>query len=273
MSFARCLPMVRWWSAALGLVRASIQISLTYRARLAFLLSSALFPLLLLFVWLTVAAESSTPAGWNSTRFVSYYVAAALVNEIASSSIVWSWDADLRSGELSSKMLRPVPVVHQYIASEAGSKVVSGGVMVVLSVVASVTLSMVDFRADVVSMAGATAATVIAFFLASLMASTFCLIGFWSTQSSNVYLVWWGLGAFVSGWVAPSALMPRWLSELATYLPFRYTLGFPVEIALGISSTSLALGFTVAAGWTLAFAGAYSVLWHHGIRRFQAVGG
>ena len=34
------------------------------------------------------------------------------------------------------------------------------------------------------------------------MAMAFATIGFWTTQAGNLYSLWWGIGAFLSGWIA-----------------------------------------------------------------------
>ncbi len=65
------------------------------------------------------------------------------------------------------------------------------------------------------------------------MASTFALIGFWRTQTANLWMLWWGLGSFASGWVAPLELMPDRLRTAALVLPFRTTMGFPLEVLMG----------------------------------------
>jgi ABC-2 type transport system permease protein len=262
-----------WARSYPQLLRAALQVTLTYRGRLAFMLTGALFPMLLLFVWLTVASESPTQPGWDTGRFVSYYLAAVVMHELADSEISWSFDADLRTGELSSKLLRPVPVFHQYVAAEAGNRMVTVPVFAAALVVITIVVPMVAFPAGAWSVLAALIAAVLAFALGALMASTFALVGFWTTQSANVYMLWWGLGAFVSGWIAPLALMPSWLQTIAELLPFRYALGFPVELALGIETGSAAGGFAIASAWIVAFVVLYSLLWRRGIRHFQAVGG
>ncbi len=265
--------MPEWVRAYPQLLRAALQVTLTYRGRLLFMFTGALFPMLLLFVWLTVAAGGPTQVGWDTGRFVSYYLAAAVVHDLTSSDISWAWDSDLRSGELSSKLLRPVPVFHQYAAAEAGSRIVTAVILAPVLIALTAALPVVEFPAGATALLTAVAATVVAFLLAVLMSSTFALIGFWTTQSGNVYLLWWGVGAFVSGWIAPLDLMPRWLQRTAEVLPFRYAVGFPVEIALGIPTGNTGTGFAIAFCWLAVFAGIYRLLWRRGVRRFQAVGG
>ncbi len=262
-----------WVRSYPQLLRAALQVTLTYRGRLLFIFTGALFPMLLLFVWLTVASESPTQPGWDTGRFVSYYLAAVVMHELADSEISWSFDADLRTGELSSKLLRPVPVFHQYVAAEAGNRMVTVPIFAAVLVVLTLALPMVAFPAGAGAILAALIAAMLAFALGVLMASTFALVGFWTTQSANVYMFWWGMGAFVSGWIAPLALMPAWLQGVAELLPFRYALGFPVELALGIETGSVATGFAIASAWIAVFAAIYTVLWRRGVRHFQAVGG
>lgn len=265
--------MPEWLRSYPQLLRSAVQVTLTYRGRLLFMFAGALFPMLLLFVWLTVASESPTLPGWDAGRFVSYYLAAVVVNDLTASEISWSFDADLRTGELAAKLLRPFPVFHQYVATEAGSRLVTVPIFGAVLVALTLTVPMVAFPSGVASLVAALVAAVVAFVLAVLMSSTFALVGFWTTQSANIYMLWWGLGAFVSGWIAPLALMPSWLQHTAELLPFRYALGFPVELALGVETGSVIGGFAIAFAWIAAFIIVYAVLWRRGIRHFQAVGG
>ncbi len=118
------------------------------------------------------------------------------------------------------------------------------------------------------------AAVGLAYVLSIVMASAIALAGFWTTQTTNLWMLWWGLGSFASGWVAPLELMPEWLRTLAVVLPFRSTLGFPVELLSGrLDRQEVAVGFLVGVVWTAAFAVLYVLAWRRGIRRFQAVAG
>jgi ABC-2 type transport system permease protein len=262
-----------WVRAYPSMVRTSVQVTLTYRGRLVFLFTGALFPILMMFVWLTVDANGPTAKGWDGARFVSYYAAAAVVYSLTSSGISWAWDRDLRSGELSNRLLRPMPVFHQYAAAEAGERIVTAIVLVPVLLVSAIAMPVIEFPIGITSLVAAIFATLLAFALAVLMSSTFALIGFWTTQSNNVYLLWWGLGAFASGWIAPLDVMPTWLKRTAEILPFRYSLGFPVEIALGLPTGKIVTGFAIELSWLALFTTLYVLAWRRGVRRYQAVGG
>ena len=257
-----------------GLVRSSVQVALTYRGRMVLWMLSGFFPLLLMAVWLTVVAESGPPAGWTSADFLAYYAAAALVWHLSGQHVVWEWDQDLRSGELSVKLLRPVHPFHQYAATDLGHRLVLLTGLVPAFLLAVVLLPGLEYDVTPATVPLVLAAVVLAYSLSVVMALTIGLVGFWTTQTTNLWMLWWGLGSFASGWVAPLELMPEWLRAVSVVLPFRYTLGFPVELLSGrLEGAEVPLGFVVGTAWTAAFALLYVLCWRRGIRRFQAVAG
>ncbi|MGL5811492.1 MAG: ABC transporter permease [Nocardioides sp.] len=264
-------PTLRAWR---GLARASLQVALAYRGRMVLWVLSGFFPLLLMAVWLTVVAESGPPNGWTSGDFLGYYSAAAVMWNVASSHIVWEWDQDMRSGDLSNKLLRPVHPFLQYAAADLGQRTVLAAGLVPLWACAALVVPGLDYGADPALVLLTAASGVLAWALSVVMGQTVALLGFWSTQTTNIWMLWWGLGSFVSGWVAPVDLMPGWLRSVAVLLPFRSTIGFPAELISGrLNAVEIAAGFAVGAAWTAAFGLVYVIGWRHGVRRFQAVAG
>ena len=257
-----------------ALLRVSVQLALAYRGRLLLWFVGGLFPFLLMAVWLTVVDGGGAPPGWTSGDFVGYYVAAALVYTLTSSALIWIWDGDLRTGALSVRMLRPVEPLHQYVAHQAGHGLVSAALIVPVVVAAAVTVPGLDYDLTPVRALGVLAAGLLAFAVATMMAAVCALIGFWTTQTANVWMVWWGLGSFASGWIAPLELMPGWIQDVGRVLPFWYTMGFPVELALGrLDPGATAAGFAVGLAWLGVFVLAHRPAWRAGVRRFQVVGG
>ena len=257
-----------------SLARSSSQAVLAYRGRLAVGFLTDIFPLLLMAVWLTVVAGSGPPRGWTASDFIAYYAAATVMWHLSGQHVVWAWNSDLRSGDLSVRLLRPLHPFHQYVADDLGHRVVSLAVLVPALVTATLLLPALHYDLTPGRAVLATLATVLGYAVGVLLASFVGLLGFWSTQTTNVWMLVWGVGSFTSGWVAPVALMPGWVQSVATWLPFRSTLGFPVELwtgRLGLLDTTV--GFAVAVSWLLALVAAYVGVWRVGIARYQAVAG
>jgi ABC-2 type transport system permease protein len=256
------------------LVRSATLVAATYRGRVVLSVLTGFFPLLTMAVWLTVVAEGGPPQGWTTGDFLSYYAAATLLWNLAGDRVVWQWDADMRTGDLSTRLLRPIHPFHQYATSDLGHRAVFLTVLAPALAIAALLVPGLDYPFDPVRLAAVAAALALAYAVSLLMASTFALIGFWSTQTSSVWLLWWGLGSFTSGWVAPLVLMPDWLRTVAVVLPFRTAMGFPVELLMGrLDARQTVSGFAVGLGWLAVFALLYRIGWRHGVRRYQAVAG
>ena len=261
-------------AAYAGMVRSSAQLAVAYRGRMVLWVLSGFFPLLLMAVWLTVVEESGPPRGWTAEDFLAYYAAAAVIWHLSGQHVVWEWDQDMRSGDLSVKLLRPVHPFHQYASGDVGHRLVLLSGLVPALAAAVVLLPGLDYDLDPRSGVLVAAAVVLGYVLSILMASTVALAGFWTTQTTNLWMLWWGLGSFVSGWVAPLELMPDWLRGMALVLPFRATLGFPAELMAGrLDGAEVVQGFAVGVTWSGVFAVAYVLAWRRGIRRYQAVAG
>jgi ABC-2 type transport system permease protein len=257
-----------------ALLRAHMAMGVAYRARLTVWILSSLFPVLMMAVWLSVVDEVGPTAGWEVSDFVSYYAGGALLFHTTTSFLTWVWDADLRSGDMSFKLLKPMDPFHQYLTQEIGMRSVVLAFLLPALIVLTLLVPSLTYRLTPLEWVVAGAAAIIGFLLNVVMAMTFATIGFWTTQAGNIYSLWWGVGAFLSGWIAPLALLPDVVAQAARLLPFRSSMGFPLEIMLNrLSNTEIVEGFLVSLGWMAAFGLLYRVGWRRGVRRYQAVGG
>lgn len=229
-------------------------------------------PLIYLVVWST-AAGSEGIGGFSRGEFISYYLILILVNQLTYAQTNWTVGDEIRSGGLNPWLLRPLSPLYHALSSEVAGKVVY---MVFVIPVAGI-LALV-LRPEL----HATPGDVLAFLpaLALAWALRFCwgywlaLLAFWATRADALLAAQDALVFLLGGQVAPSMLLPNAMGVLATVLPFRYMVGFPVEVLTGqMRGTALARGLAWQAGW-LAIAIALSgVMWRKGLRRYSALGG
>ena len=76
-------------------------------------------------------------------------------------------------------------------------------------------------------------ALLLAFLVRFLLEWTLALAAFWTTRVNAINQVYFVLMLFLAGQIAPLTLFPRWIQVVADILPFRWMLGFPVELVLG----------------------------------------
>ncbi len=257
-----------------ALLRAAWGQVLEYRAQTILWIISFLFPLVMMAVWLAVVDEAGPITGWGTADFASYYVGAAVMNYLTAAWIVWDWDDDIRTGSLSVKLLKPLDPIHHYTSQEIGWKIFILITLVPVVVVVAWASPYVNYPVTLARLVACAFGVAGGFLLNLLMSSAFAVMAFWTTQVRNVYQLVFGLGQFLSGWIAPLPLFPPAVRQAAYLLPFRSTLGFPIEILMGrLTWPEIWSGFAVTAAWILISFAVYRILWHFGLRRYEAVGG
>jgi ABC-2 type transport system permease protein len=99
-------------------------------------------------------------------------------------------------------------------------------------------------------------------------------LAFWATQAEALLALQDSLIFLLAGQVAPMALLPGLLRKAATGLPFRYMVGFPIEVLTGqLNRAELWAGFAWQAGWMGITLILFAILWRTGVKRYSAVGG
>ena len=229
-------------------------------------------PLIYLLVWST-AAGGKTLGGLNRGEFVAYYLVLILVNQITYSQTNWTVGDLIRYGDMNRLLLRPLSPLYNALSTEIAGKVVY--LVFDVPVVAGLALIL---RPEL----HLTLSQALAFFPALLLAwllrffwgYALAVLAFWATRADALLAVQDALIFLLAGSAAPLALLPPALQSLATVLPFRYMIGFPVEVLTGqASGAGLFEGFVAQGAWLVVALGLYAGLWRAGLRRYSAVGG
>ncbi len=229
-------------------------------------------PLVYLLVWST-AAESGSPVGFSRGALVAYSLTLIVVNQFTYAQTNWTVGDFIRGGQLNTYLLRPMPYIYQILADEAAGKVVFMAFVIPVSAVLALVLRPelhLTLQAGLLFLP----ALALAWCLRFLWGLWLAMLAFWATRADALLAVQDALTFLLAGIVAPVVLLPdaaRWLADV---LPFRYMVGFPVEILTGqVQGAALRQGFAVQAGWLLLAFLLCNIVWKYGLRRYTAVGG
>jgi ABC-2 type transport system permease protein len=255
-------------------LKTGIASMLQYRATLAiWLVGNILEPLIYLVVWSTVSRSSGGAIGGYGARdFAAYYIVLMLVNQASFTWVMYEFDYRIREGSFSALLLHPVHPIHSDIATNLSSKVVS--LPFIAAAAAGLTaLFHPAFKVMAWAVAAFVPALVLAFLVRFLVDWTVALAAFWTTRVTAINQIHFMAVLFFSGQIAPLAVLPRALQVVATILPFRWTIGFPVELLLGRLTSAQALtGFAAQAAWLLASAVLLKLAWRASVKNYSAVG-
>ncbi|MSP16463.1 MAG: ABC transporter permease [Myxococcales bacterium] len=230
-------------------------------------------PLVMLALWSAVAREA--PVGrFGEAEFTAYFLGALVVRTLTGSWVVWEMNQEIRTGTLSMRLLRPIHPFVAYAGEHLAAIPMRAAIALPAVFVMVALVGGERFTRDPrllalapLALAGAWAIT----FLAMLVIGS---LGLFIQKSVALFEVWLGLFAVLSGYLVPLELLPPWLRAVSAWLPFRYMLGFPVEVLVGLATPAQAVaGLAAQAAWALGLAVLAAVVWRAGLRRFEAHGG
>jgi ABC-2 type transport system permease protein len=261
--FVRALP---------TLLRVGFAEAVAYRAELVVWMLTTTMPLVMLALWTAVAREGKF-GRFGADDFVAYYLAALIVRTLTSCWVVWQMNEEIRSGSLSLRLLRPLHPFLSYAAQHLAAvplrAVIAVPVAAILLFAAGgdhVPHDPLVLCAVPLTLAGA---WLITFLSMTILGSLAMLI----ERSLAIWEIWMGVFAVLSGYLVPLELLPRWIASVADYLPFRYMLGFPVEVLTGMADRAATLhGLGVQALMIAVLFVASTQVWRVGVKRFEAYG-
>jgi ABC-2 type transport system permease protein len=209
---------------------------------------------------------------YTASDFAAYYIVLMLVNQFTYTWIMYEYEYRVRQGYLSYALVKPVHPIHSDIADNLSSKLIT---LPILLVVAA-GLALIFHPTAAFSLWAVLAfipALILAFLVRFLLEWTLALAAFWTTRVSAINQVYFVLILFLSGQIAPLTLFPRWLQIVANVLPFRWMVGFPVELVLGrLTPLQTVEGIAVQVAWVLISLGLVRLVWRAGVRVYSAVG-
>jgi ABC-2 type transport system permease protein len=266
---------IAWWRRYVALVRAAWLVDLQYPAAIAiWVLWNLTEPAIALGIWWSIAGRGAIQ-GYARADFVRYFFAVMLVNQVTLAWDAWYIDRWVREGELNFRLARPITPVHEAIADNIAYKLRTGGAVLVLwAVVAAVwpaaRLPAAPGRWALAAVAGGLAAG-IRFFNGYATG----LLAFWTTRVTALMELQFGVSLFLSGRIAPLALLPPAVVSVARVLWFPYILAFPVAVLTGTVHTQAEYwrGFAGQGLWLVSWWLLYVFVWHRGLKRYGAVGG
>jgi ABC-2 type transport system permease protein len=252
--------------------QATIAMQLQYRLALViWLLGLVIQPVIYLVVWRTVAGEGSV-AGYDAGDFAAYYLVLMLVNHATFTWIMHEYDFEIRQGMLSSKLLKPANPIHMHLADNLTYKMLTMSV-VIPAMVALALYFQPKLQPSLAQVGLFALALIFAIAMRWIVEYTLALAAFWTTRVSSVNNIYFAVLWFMAGMVAPTALLPGFLQQIAAILPFRYMIAFPIEVLLGrVSGPDLLSGYLVQVVWIGVALAVYALVWRVGLRQYSAVG-
>ena len=229
-------------------------------------------PLIYLLVW-SAAASGGAIGGYDRNGFILYYLCLIVVNQFTYPTAHWSTGEAINNGSISSALLRPLPLVYGDMGCDLAVKIVCMPFVAVVVFVLGL-MFRVELTLEMAALPAALTALLLAVAIRFLLAHILALLAFWTQQSDSLLSVNDTFIFLFSGQVAPLALFPPVLKDIAGFLPYRYMAAFPVEIAMGtLPAPAVGQGLAVQALWLAVLMALGVLVTKRGVKKYSATGG
>lgn len=245
----------------------------TYRGDVfLYTISNISAPVVLLAVWLSVISSGGN-APLSRNEFVQYYLVLTLINLWTSAWASPFIASDIRLGRISPYLTKPASFLAFQVGNNLGEKFLKSIYLVPILIALYYILDISLPSFTLVSATAFIASWVMAGVITFLINICHGLVAFWLDEAIAIEEIYDLFLFLLSGRIVPLFALPLIIQKLSFFLPFRYTLSLPIEIALHkLSTPQILQGLGIQLLWVICAIIGYKVLWSKGLKRYTATG-
>jgi ABC-2 type transport system permease protein len=264
--------------AAPTLLKVGFAEAIAYRVEMLVWVLATTMPFVMLALWSAVSRDEPVlaPGGgrFGPTEFAAYFLITFVVRQLTSSWAAWEMNFEVRTGSLAARLLRPLNPLVAYAAENVAALPLRIVIIIPVAVAVFAVTGGAHLPKDPLLWVAFFVAVTFAWLITFLINAAIGCLSLFMQSSVKVMDVYLALFFVFSGYLFPIQLFPSWLRAVADWLPFRYQIGFPVELLNSMHSRGEALAMLGrAAAITGVMAALVWLLWTRGLKRFQAFGG
>jgi ABC-2 type transport system permease protein len=219
-----------------------MQQNIAYRVTTFFnVLITFIWVFILYALWDAAFSEHGSIGGYSWGEMRTYVLLAYGLNALVGWRVGSQMMGQIRTGNITLDLVRPLNYRSTQIATAAGMSVVEGAVTLVLVLVIGIPLFHIEPPASVGAGVLFAGSVIVGFLVKALCIFLVSLLCFWTLNSVGLMWAQQAVVGILSGTLIPLAMMPGWLRVIAEVLPLRGIASTPLQVYLGKTS-----------GWDLA---------------------
>jgi len=247
--------------------------------RLNFLLwrfRSFVFFLSLFFFWLAIYGNRTEFLGYQKAQMLAYVVGIDFLKGIVLGSRSADLAGQIRSGELTKLILRPIGMLSYWFTRDLVDKGLNFFFTILeIGLVLAIFRFPFYFPQHIQTYFYFGILTVLALFLYFFLSFFISAVAFWTEE---FWATRWLFGIvfleFLAGAFFPIDVLPKPLPSLISLTPFPYLVFFPLKIWLEqLSIIMITKAILVCAGWLVFFYWLALAFWNKGAKNYGAYGG
>ncbi len=240
-----------------------------YRAELFLWALSGSLPFILMGVWMEAA--QGRQFGLGPLDFARYFLAAFITRQFTIVWVIWDFEKEVLSGQLSNRLLQPIDPVWRHLAGHFAERFARLPFAAALVGFFFILYPQSFWIPNLPTAILFLFVVALAFILRFLIQYTLAMLAFWTERASALEEFWFLFYLFLSGLIAPLEVFPPEVRTFALWTPFPYLVHFPASLLSGLP-VNVGQGILVMLGWCLLFFGLNRWLWRKGLKEYSGMG-
>ncbi|MBI2552585.1 ABC-2 family transporter protein [Candidatus Uhrbacteria bacterium] len=227
------------------------------------------------FIWFFIInAQGGEIQGWNNSAIIVYYVFMAVLSNIVLMHPEAHMAYEIYEGKFSNYVIKPHSYLLYVFLHESAYKMVRFLAFIPFAVPLIWAIQHFGGSGAVLpQLPFIILATLLAMPIFFLVAAIIGMTCFWLEDSYAARTIFWASSGLFGGQYAPFELMPPILNTVASALPFKYAIYFPLRlISQQVPRAEMLRGLGIQLVWIAALFVLSSIIWKKGLKRYSAVG-
>lgn len=223
-------------------------------------------------VWAT-ASKSGPIAGFGTSDFVLYYLCMLLLQCFVTSHVMWDFAMEIREGQFSNMLLRPVNWYLMAFVRNLAWRVFRPFLFLPFFFLFLWLYRGYLGDAHVYLAPSFWAAMILGHLVSFTFVTMLSMVALFTQEAMSIFELYYLPMLLLSGGVFPVSVLPGWAQNLAHVLPFYSTVGAPTDILVGRTSPErIGQVLLIQVAWIAFSYVGYRVLWAKGLRQYASVG-
>ncbi|WP_438483377.1 ABC transporter permease [Oleiharenicola lentus] len=255
-----------------------LQSNLIYRVNFAIRGFFSFFHLVVVFIlWSAAYAGNNSIGGFSLEQTITYFVALIVVQfMIGAFNEDYQISEEIRNGLINQFLLKPVNYFAYRFSIYLSARLVTG-LLILLPLIVTYPLlkNYLTLPQELWPYLYAIPALMMSALIQFGIAYCFGMLTFWFLEIQGFVILSMALESVLGGQIFPLDLLPKWIFDLSTGLPYFYQMYFPVALLTGRITDPATAGnmLLIQLFWTVVILCTGQLLWRRGLRLHTAVGG
>lgn len=226
------------------------------------------------FLWSAIFKARSEVFGYQQQEILTYILLGQVLAATVFSTRTHEVGAEINQGKLSNFLLKPLSYFRYWWARDVSDKMLNIGFSIIeIGLLILLLRPNLLIQAEPLTLLFFTLAIFFSAILYFYISFFLSLSGFWTADVWAPRFLFFVITDFLSGGLFPLDILPESIFNILRFLPFAFLQFFPLKIYLGqLAPVDVLTGLLITLVWIGVFYFSLNLVWHKGLRRYEAQG-